>query len=144
MTDGGDGGSARRMGFAPGQAVLEIGWDEDAAEDLRVAVEQCIGAPLLDPDSLGGEHAEVVEAVLMWWRSDDGDLVDALVDALTDLTDGGFIWLLTPKLGRAGYIEPGDVAEAAPTAGLSATTSLSGAPAWSATKLVAPRTKSRR
>ena len=55
---------------------------------------------------------------MLWWRDDDGDLVDALVDALTSLADGGTIWLLSPKAGRAGHIEPSDVTEAAPTAGL--------------------------
>ena len=144
MSERPDAADAARLGFTAGQAVLEIGWDEDADEDVRVAVETCTGGELLDPDSLGSGHAEAVDAVLMWWRDGDGDLVDALVDALTDLTDGGFVWLFTPKVGRPGYVEPGDVADAAPTAGLSTTTSLSGAPAWSATKLVAPRARPRR
>ncbi len=135
---------ARRLGFAPGQAVLEIGWDEDADEQLRVAVEQRTGAALLDPDRMTSEHHDVVDAVLLWWRDSDGDLVDTLVDALTDLTDGGFVWLLTPKVGHSGYVEPGEIGEAAPTAGLSATTSVSAAARWSATKLVAPRTRARR
>ena len=30
---------------------------------------------------------EAVDLVLLWWRDDDGDLVDGLVDSLTDLTD---------------------------------------------------------
>ena len=38
-------------------------------------------------------------------REDDGDLVDALVDAITPLADHGVIWLLTPKAGRAGHVE---------------------------------------
>ena len=134
-------GIARRLGFATGQAVLEIGWDEDADEGLRTSVEARTGSELLDPDQLGGEGQEVVDAVLLWWRAEDGDLVDALVDALTDLTDGGFIWLLTPKVGSVGYVEPGDIGEAAPTAGLSATTSVSAGAAWSGTKLVAPKSR---
>ena len=28
---------------------------------------------------------EAVDLVLLWWRDGDGDLVDSLVDALTDL-----------------------------------------------------------
>lgn len=139
-----DDGIARRLGFAAGQAVLEIGWDEDADEALRTSVETRTGAELLDPDRLGPEHQDVVDAVLLWWRAEDGDLVDALVDALTDLTDGGFIWLLTPKVGGAGYVEPGDIGEAAPTAGLSATTSVSAGATWSGTKLVAPKLRVRR
>ena len=37
-----------------------------------------------------------------WWRAGDGDLVDTLVDPLTTLTEGGVVWVLTPKSGRAG------------------------------------------
>jgi hypothetical protein len=123
-----------RLGFAAGQVVQELGWDEDADDDLRAAVEETIGGELVDD-----AHDEVADAVLLWWRDGDGDLVDALVDALTDLADGGAVWLLTPKIGRDGHVDPGDVAEAAPTAGLSTTTTVSVSQAWSATKLVAPR-----
>jgi hypothetical protein len=49
------------------------------------------------------------------------------------------IWLLTPKAGRQGHIEPSDVNEAAPTAGLSQTSSISAGPDWSGTRLVAPK-----
>ena len=69
----------------------------------------------------------------------DGDLVDALVDALTNLGDSGVVWLLTPKAGRSGHVEPSDIDEAAPTAGLSSTRSTSAAPEWSGTRLVAPK-----
>jgi hypothetical protein len=79
--------------------------------------------------------------VLMWWREDDGDLVDALVDALTPLADGGYIWLLTPKAGRAGHVEPSDIGEAAPTAGLAQTSSVSAARDWSGSRLVAPKAR---
>ena len=44
-----------------------------------------------------------------------------LVDAIAPLADDGVIWLLTPKRGRAGYVEPSDIAEAASIAGLSQT-----------------------
>ena len=56
---------------------------------------------------------------LLWWRDEDGDLVDGLVDSLTDLVGGGAIWLLTPKVGRPNAVDPADIAEAAPIAGLS-------------------------
>ena len=82
---------------------------------------------------------EVVDAAIYWWRDGDGDLVDSLVDALTNLADGGMIWLLTPKSGRDGHVEPSDIDEAAPTAGLSSTRSTSAAPEWSGTRLVAPK-----
>ena len=44
-----------------------------------------------------GDYGNVVDAVLLWWRAEDGDLVDGLVDSLTDLVGGGAIWLLTPR-----------------------------------------------
>ena len=81
---------------------------------------------------------EVVDVVLLWWREGEGDLVDALVDSLTNLADSGVVWLLTPKAGRDGHVEPSDIDEAAPTAGLSSTRSTSAAPEWSGTRLVSP------
>ena len=77
------------------------------------------------------------DAVLVWWREDDGDLVDELVDALTFLTENGPIWLLTPKAGREGHVEPSDIQDAAPIAGLSQTISFAAGADWTATKLVA-------
>ena len=67
-------------------------------------------------------------------------LVDGLVDALTDLVGGGSIWLLTPKVGRPGTVDAADVAEAAPIAGLSQTTTAAVSKDWQATRLVAPKT----
>ena len=82
-----------------------------------------------------------MDAVLLWWREDDGDLVDALVDALGPLADNGMIWLMTPKAGRDGHVEPSDIAEAAPTAGLQATSTINAAPDWQGTRLVAPKAR---
>lgn len=127
-------GLAERLGFKSGQVVQELGWDEDVAEELRVSIETVTGGELVDED-----YDEVVDVVLLWWREEDGDLVDGLVDALTSLTGGGHIWLLTPKAGREGHVEPSDIGEAAPTAGLSQTSSVSAAPEWSGTRLVAPK-----
>ena len=79
---------------------------------LRVAIEDAIDADMVD-----GDYGNVVDAVLLWWRDDDGDLVDGLVDALTDLVGGGAIWLLTPKVGRPNAVDAADIAEAAPIAG---------------------------
>ena len=62
--------------------------------------------------------------VLLWWREDDGDLVDALMDAMGPLADNGVIWVLTPKTGRDGHVEPSEIAEAVPTAGLSQTSNV--------------------
>lgn len=124
-----------RMGLSPGMVVQELGWDEDTDDDLRAAIEDAIDADMVD-----GDYGNVVEAVILWWRADDGDLVDGLVDALTDLVGGGAIWLLTPKVGRPGAIEAADVAEAAQIAGLAQTTTAPVSKDWSATRLVAPKT----
>lgn len=131
---GADSGLVSRFGFMPGMVVQELGWDEDIDEGLRAAIEAAIGSALVDD-----RYGDVVDAVILWWRGDDGDLVDGLVDSLTDLGDGGMIWLLTPKVGRDNYVDASDIAEAAPTAGLSTTTSLAAGPYWSATKLVSPK-----
>lgn len=132
--EGRHNGLAERLGLRPGQVVQELGWDEDCDDDLRASVERVTGGELVDED-----YDDVADVVLLWWREDDGDLVDALVDSLTDLADGGVVWLLTPKAGRPGHVEPSDIGDAAPTAGLNATSSISAAPDWSGTRLVAPK-----
>jgi hypothetical protein len=126
--------SVRRLGLQSGQVVQELGWDEDCDDDLRADIEDVTGSELVDA-GIG----EVADVVLLWWRDGDGDLVDALVDAKTDLTEGGVVWLLTPKVGRNGHVGPSDVSDAALTAGLSTTTTLSAALDWSGIKLVAPK-----
>jgi Protein of unknown function (DUF3052) len=126
--------AAERLGFQAGQLVVELGYDDDVDDDLRASVEKTVGSALLDED-----FDDVADAVLLWWRAHDGDLVDALVDALGFLGDGGLVWLLTPKAGNDGHVEPSDIGEAAPSAGLASTKSTSAAPRWSGTRLVAPR-----
>jgi len=122
---------AGRLGLRAGQVVQELGYDDDCDDRLRSAVEAVTGSTLVDED-----YDDVVDAVLLWWRDEDGDLVDALVDSLISLGDGGVVWLLTPKAGRSGHVEPGDIGDAAPTAGLHQTSSISAAPDWSGTRLV--------
>jgi hypothetical protein len=90
-----------------------------------------VGAELLDEDT-----DEVVDVVLLWHRDDDGDLTDILVDSIAPLADDGYIWLLTPKRGRDGYVEPSDIAEAASIAGLSQTSIATLGNEWSAARLV--------
>jgi len=132
-------GLAERLGIEPGMVVQVLGADVDS----DVAVDQGLlddvaartGTELVMTD----DSDDVVDVVLLWWREDDGDLVDALVDALTNLADNGVVWLLTPKAGRPGHVEPSDIDEAAPTAGLSSTRSTSAAPQWSGTRLVSPK-----
>lgn len=130
----GQHGLAEKLGVGPGTVVQEIGWDEDCDADLRRIVTERTGQDLVDED-----YDDVVDAVMMWWREGDGDLVDALVDALAPLADHGVIWLLTPKAGRDGHVEPSDVSEAAPTAGLQQTSSISAGRDWNGARLVAPR-----
>lgn len=127
-------GPAAQLGFRPGQVVQELGWDEDCDDDLRVDIEDLTGEELIDQGT-----GEVADVVLQWWRDYDGDLTDALVDASTDLAPGGVVWLLTPKVGREGNVDASDIADAALTAGLSTTTTVSAAEEWSGTKLVAPK-----
>ncbi|WP_405555883.1 DUF3052 domain-containing protein [Streptomyces sp. NBC_01171] len=120
---------ADRLEITAGQVVREIGWDEDCDDRLRAAVEEWTGDALADA---AGE--DLADAVLLWWREKDGDLFDALTDALTGLTSGGPIWLLTPHLGRDGYVEPAEIAESATAAGLSRVP-LDVAGSWSGTRL---------
>jgi hypothetical protein len=125
---------AARLGLRTGQVVQELGYDDDCDDDLRIAIEALTGSSLVDED-----YEDVVDVVLLWWRDEDGDLVDALVDALVSLGDGGVVWLLTPKAGRDGHVEPSDIGDAAPTAGLHQTSSISAARDWSGTRLVTRR-----
>ncbi|MCA0438152.1 MAG: DUF3052 domain-containing protein [Actinobacteria bacterium] len=127
-------GAVAKLGFAPKQVVLELGYDEDVDDDLRAQIEEILQTALEDE-----EYDDVVDAVLLWWRDDDGDLTDALVDALATLEDQGFIVLLTPKVGRPGEVDASDIAEAANTSGLQASISLNLTNEWSATRLVAPK-----
>jgi hypothetical protein len=85
------------------------------------------------------ETDEAVDVVLLWWRADDGDVVDGLFDALRDLSNNGVLWLLTPKVGRPGHVSQADLQEGAVTAGLALTTSVSVSKSWSCHKLVRPK-----
>src|SRR2546423_14767693 len=123
---------ADRFGIEPGMVVMEMGYDDDVDEDLRdTLIDRC--GELVDEDT-----DEVVDAVLLWWRDDDGDLVETLIDALTPLTDNGVVWLLTPKAGRAGHVEPSDINESAPNAGLQPTSTVNAWKDSTAARLVTP------
>src|SRR5271163_3118566 len=108
---------ARKLGIQRGQVVQEWGWDEDTDE--------------------------VIDVVLLWWRDGDGDLVDTLMDAIAPLADDGVIWVLTPKTGRPGHVQPAEIAESAPTAGLMPTSSVNLGD-WSASRLVQPKSRAGR
>lgn len=129
---------AARFGITSGQVVQEIGHDDDVDDELRSAIGSATGVELVDED-----YDDVVDVVLLWWREEDGDLVDALMDAIGILADQGVVWLLTPKPGRDGHVEASDIADAAPTAGLQATSTLSASREWQGTRLVAPKASRR-
>ena len=122
--------NTHKLGFTSGQIVQEFGWDHDVDEDLRAAIEAVINGVLEDED-----YGDVADAAVIWWREDDGDLTDMLVDALTALDDGGDVWLFTRKAGRAGHVAPSEIEEAANTAGLHAMNTFSISGDWAATRL---------
>jgi hypothetical protein len=126
-----DSNVAARLGFKDGDLIQEFGYDEDVDFGLREAIEEATGSDLLDE-----EDHDVVDGVIVWWREDDGDLVDMLMDAQTTLEESGVVWLLIPKQGRDGHVRPVEVQEAAPTAGLHSTSSVGVSKDWSATRLV--------
>jgi hypothetical protein len=130
-----DGGRslADRLGIEPAMVVMEVGHDEDVDEDLRDLLLERVGE-FVDEDT-----DEVVDCVVMWWRDGDGDLVDTLIQVLSPLADNGVVWLLTPKAGRDGHVEPSEITESAPTAGLQQTSTLSVGKDWAGARLVAPR-----
>jgi hypothetical protein len=124
---------ASKLGLTEGLVVQELGWDEDVDEDVRSMFEDATDTELVE------EAVEAVDVVLLWWRDGDGDLVDGLVDALTDLTETGYVWLMTPKVGRDGFVDAAELAEGAVTAGLAMTNSVSISSDWAANKLVRPK-----
>ena len=122
------------MGIKKGDLILEVGRGHDSDTGVRNTLAEITGTALLE-----GHPQESVDAVLIWWREGDGDLVDELMDALTYLSASGAIWVLIPKFDRDGHVEASDIQDAAPTAGLSQTSTLSIARDWTATRLVARR-----
>jgi hypothetical protein len=125
---------ADRLGVRPGMVIQEIGADDDSDRDLVEQLLERAGTTLTDEDS-----DDVVDAVLLWFREDDGDLVDALMDARTRLDPEGSIWVLTPKAGRPGHVEPSEVIDAGPTAGLVQTSTIAVSRDWTAARLVVPK-----
>ena len=125
-----------RMGFEKGQLILEIGHGSDCDENLRQQIVEIVGEPFIQNDT-----NEVVDCVLIWFREDDGDLTDELVDALAFLSESGTIWVLTPKVGRDGHVEASDIQDAVNIAGLSQTSTIAVATNWTATKIMHRKAK---
>jgi len=130
--------SVSRLGISQGQVVQEFGYDTDVDDEFRFALEDHTGTELEDED-----YGDVADAVLIWWREDDGDLVDAVVDGLPNLAEGGAIIVLTPKSGRPGHVEASEIEEAATTAGLHTSGAVNACEDWTATRLVAPKSARR-
>jgi hypothetical protein len=130
-TERGSAAGVAKLGFKPGQVVIEFGYDNDVDAEFRAEVEEAVSGALEDEDYDG-----VVDAVLLWWRDGEGDLTDELVDALTMVEDGGFITLLTPGMRRADRVEAPDVQEACTTSGLTASGPVPVGPDWQAQRLV--------
>jgi hypothetical protein len=127
---------ARKLGIEKNHLVQELGWDEDTDDDIRADIEEVSGGDLLEEGA-----DDVIDVVLLWWRDDDGDLVDRLMDAITPLAEDGVVWVVTPKTGQPGHVRPADIAESAPTAGLMQTSSANLGD-WIASRLVQPKSKS--
>ena len=115
-----------------------MGFDSDCDSTLRDEI-----ASITETELIENSTTDVVDAVIIWWRDGDGDLVDELMDAITYLAENGSIWVLTPKVGRDGHVEPSDIQDAAPVAGLSQTSTIALAKDWSATRLVARKSLKR-
>ena len=129
------------LGVASGAIVQEFYVDDDVDRSIRDSIEAETGQALVDVD-----YGDVVDGAIVWWRAEDAeeeDLADVLVDAMSNLDDGGLIWVLIPKAGRPNSVRVGDVEEAAGIAGLHATTSTALGGSWAGVRLTA-RPRSRR
>ena len=123
------------LGFASGAIVQEFYVDDDVDRSIRDSIEAETGQALVDVD-----YGDVVDGAIVWWRAEDAeeeDLADVLVDAMSNLDDGGLIWVLIPKAGRPNSVRVGDVEEAAGIAGLHATTSTALGGSWAGVRLTA-------
>ena len=127
----------QQLGLTEGMVVEELGWDDDADEDFRQAVMEVIDSDLLE------ESPDAVDAIILWLRQDDGDVMELLIDSLTDLSSEGLLWVMTPRIGRPGHVSHSDLAEGVVAAGLSLTTTATVSKDWSAHKIVRPKAKRR-
>lgn len=126
-----DAGIIDRFSFDRGMIIQEFGYDDDADDALRSAIEDATGEELVDED-----FGDVTDAVLVWFRDGDDDLADLLMDVQSLLDDGGGVWLLTPKAGTTGHVLPGEIQESSSLAGLHATSTFVVGEGWSCTQLV--------
>jgi Protein of unknown function (DUF3052). len=131
---------ALSLGFTQGQVIQEFCPDDDIDDSLRSLIASECGHPVVDED-----YGDVVDGAVVWWRAEDAeeeDLADLLVDALSNLDDGGLIWVFIPKPSRPGAIPVADVEDAAKVAGLHSTSAASVGEDWAGIRLTArPRTR---
>lgn len=125
--------TANPLGVHADVVIAELGYGGDVDHELRGDIRGLGGTTVTgdDPDGLA-------DAALLWWRQPDGDLTDELLDAYTLLGPDGFLWLLTPKTGHYGFVDPSVIAEAARTVGMTLTASLD-RPDWLGVRLSPPR-----
>lgn len=127
---------AAQLGFRSGQYVQMLGSDQDDdQEDLRKGIEKITGSEVAEDDS-----GSTPDVVVQWFTDSDGDLTDTLTSITHHLAEDGHIWLLTPQDGRDGHLKPQAIQDAAESASLSQGKKVS-AGEWTATLLVAPRTR---
>jgi len=127
----GDSGTIARFGLKHGLVIQEFGYDDDCDERFRASIEEVTGEELVDED-----YGDVTDGAIVWFRDGDDDLADLLMDVQNLLDDGGSVWLLAPKAGVTGHVEPREVGEAASVAGLHATVIFVVGEGWCATQLV--------
>ncbi|MFZ1286879.1 MAG: DUF3052 domain-containing protein [Candidatus Phosphoribacter sp.] len=132
------GAGLAKLGVKASQIVQEFGWDDDTDDALREAIEELSGHPLEDDT-----YADGADVVLVWFRDGDGDLVDTLDEALTNLVDRGTLVLATPRSDQHGHVEPSDIEDAAVAAGLHPSGGANLCRDWTLLRLVAPRTQRR-
>lgn len=126
-------GALQRMELPEDAVVQLIGWDDDCDEEFLEELEDLVSEVIMD------EAGDVVDGVLVFWRDEDGDLADGLLDALAMLSDDGLVWLLTPRPGRSGHMPSSDVKESVQVAGLRITSSLGVGADWHASRLTTPK-----
>lgn len=122
-----------RLGLGSDAIVQVLGWGDDCDEDFLDALEAEVSEVVM------AEAEDAVDAVLVWWRGDDGDLTDALLDAQAMLHAGGTMWLMTPRFGQPGHIPGADMNEAVHVAGMQSTSPFGVGPSWQAVRLTAPK-----
>lgn len=130
-----DSAVVSQLGLMKDMAVEELGWDTDVDEDFRQSVMDLIDSDMVE------ESNGAVDVVILWLRKDDGDVMDLLIDALTDLGPAGYLWVMTPKIGRLGHVGHSDLSEGVLAAGLTLTNSIPVSQDWAAHKVVRPKVR---